>query len=202
MIKKLAGLLLAVSTTASAQFVVEEKSDIYYFDKGLPTFISDTSKLKIGDIFYSKELDFCISNKNKLNLIIHHFIGNINKHQNKEHDFKIKLIGDYTVAIESLKEQDGLIVNGPAVEILKQLRKGTNKKPKQCFQNDSSTTTSNYTPKSIFKVGSMFGYVSYEGLAKGILKDLEERNKDNGILMMREMMPREITLVELPPIEE
>ncbi|WP_163836146.1 hypothetical protein [Spartinivicinus ruber] len=61
--KELAGLLLAISTTATTQFVVEDEI-LYHFEIKKELALAD--QLEIGDVEYADKLELCIDSKEQI----------------------------------------------------------------------------------------------------------------------------------------
>ncbi|MBU2713751.1 hypothetical protein [Zooshikella harenae] len=154
MIKKLAGLLLAISTTASAQFVVNDDGVDYVFFNSSHG-LSLPSTLKVGDRVYTDKLDLCINKDNKLVLKNREF----DNFQESSSLFRITYIDDGSVSIESILEQDDFLLRGPTVQLLKQL-------------NDEKDNLQCAWEYNTLKVESLFGYNSYTGLVQGVENNL------------------------------
>lgn len=178
MIKKLAGLLLAISTTASAQFTVNDDIE-YKFVSGVG--LSVPSMLKVGDTVYTDKLDVCINDKDKLLLKNIEF----SNYQEVSSLFKVTYIEDGSVSIESILEQNHFLLRGPTVSLLERL--GKEKQSLSCI-----------TEYNTLKVENLFGYVSYTGLIEGVIKDLEQSYGDSFDYLVR----REISIPELPQLTQ
>ncbi|MGI0117188.1 hypothetical protein [Zooshikella sp. RANM57] len=173
MIKKLASLLFAVSTTVSAQFVVNDDGVDYTFLRLQA--IKQYNSLEVGDVVYTDKLNICVNPENKL--VVNNEV--FDSFQSTSSLYKITYIDEGTISIESILEQDHFLLNGPAIKLLEKF--------------DESENIRCGWPNRL-KVESLFGYNSFSGLLKGVEKDLKERYKGNfGVArLLPEILPETI----------
>ncbi|MDG9669888.1 hypothetical protein ONV78_19285 [Hahella sp. CR1] len=166
MTKTLAGLLLAISTTASAQFQVENNVEYSFIHLDR---VSLFPELKLGESVYVKDIDFCMDEKGALYAGAngYHFYPTIDA------PFVITSVGEGKVAITHISEKNGFLLNGPAVQILHKLKQEDLSNPWKCGLEGAENIR--VESRSPYKVESLFGHISYEGLAEAVNKEFESR---------------------------
>ncbi len=164
--------MLAISTTASAQFVVPEHGKEFHFFSAL-TYMP-YPQLEVGDVIYADELNLCLDDKNQLSLKTDKALA---LYESSSALYKITLVSKDRVAIEHALEQNGFMLDGPAMKIVNKLK--TEDLRDSLCNWDSNINEPNriVIPGTKYKVESLFGFVDYEGLANGIIKDLTSKYK-------------------------
>ncbi|AZZ94297.1 hypothetical protein EUZ85_27680 [Hahella sp. KA22] len=166
MTKTLAGLLLAISTTASAQFNVEENISYLFRHNQI---VAITPDLKLGESIYTNKVSFCREPDGSL------YVGgqNFQRFQTPETPYKLTLVSEKGVALTHALEPNGFMLDGPAVKTLHALKSNELIKSESCNMDNMEHMLG--TVWQPYKVETLFGHVSYIGLAEAVKRDLETR---------------------------